>query len=497
MQEKRDKMEKSVRKPVVAGSFYPADPARLRNMINRFIVEADSDRLNGKIYSLVSPHAGYIYSGSVASYGFKLIKGSDYETVVVISPSHTEFFDYSSIFNGPGYRTPLGDIPIDRELAHKIASYDDNIRLDTKGHTISATGRGEHSLEVQLPFLQVALNKFKLVPVVMGNQNSQNIESLAEALMEALKGKNFLIVASTDLSHFHNSTEANRLDSTFIAHLEKLDAERLAESLDSNITEACGGGPVLVALMTSIGLGAESCSILKHANSGDISGDKSSVVGYVSAAIFKNNEKEEAALSDEEHSNNPAVAAEDHSLSRDDKVFLLKLARKVIKTKLSNQKLDIAPPSSPIMKEMRGAFVTLKKNDRLRGCIGYIEAVKPLFDTICDMAEAAAFKDYRFPPVKAGEVSRLSIEISVLSPITEIDDPSIIKVGKHGLIISRGARRGLLLPQVPVEWGWDRDKFLGQTCIKANLPEEAWKSPDTKIEIFTAEIFSEEEFGLP
>ncbi|MDZ7859993.1 MAG: AmmeMemoRadiSam system protein B [Candidatus Krumholzibacteriota bacterium] len=489
-------MQKSVRNPIVAGSFYPADSTILRNMIKGFFEEADTGRFSGKILSLVSPHAGYIYSGSVASHGYKIITGQNYETVVVISPSHTDLFDYSSIFNGTAYRTPLGDIPVDREIVDKITSYDDNIRIDTKGHIKSAKGRGEHSLEVQLPFLQVALNEFKLVPVVMGNQNSKNIESLAEALIDALRGKNFLIVASTDLSHFHNSNEADRLDSTFIGHLEKLDTDGLAKSLDSGVAEACGGGPVLVALMASIGLGADKCSILKHADSGDVSGDTSSVVGYVSAAIFNDNEKEETALSDEKHSNNPAAVTEDHSLSQDDKVFLLKLAREVIRTKLSGHKLDIEIPSSPIIKEMRGAFVTLKKRGRLRGCIGYIEAVKPLVDTISDMAESAAFNDYRFPPVKAGEISELSIEISVLSPITEIDDPSKVKVGQHGLIISRGAKRGLLLPQVPVEWGWDREKFLNQTCIKANLPEEAWKSPDTKIEIFTADVFSEEEFDL-
>jgi AmmeMemoRadiSam system protein A len=185
------------------------------------------------------------------------------------------------------------------------------------------------------------------------------------------------------------------------------------------------------------------------------------------------------------------------SLSKEDKIFLLKFARKVIETKFSGRNLDIDIPLSPILKEMRGGFVTLKINNQLRGCIGYIEAVKPLIETIEDMAESAAFGDHRFQPVKDEETSELSIEISVLSPISEIKDPLSVEVGLHGLIITRGVQRGLLLPQVPVEWGWDREKFLNQTCLKAGLPEDAWKSPDTKMEVFTANIFSEEEFDLP
>ncbi|MCD6379384.1 AmmeMemoRadiSam system protein B, partial [bacterium] len=452
-------MENSVRNPVVAGSFYPADSVILRKTVADFIEAAEPDKLEGTVTTIISPHAGYIFSGQVASYGFKLIAGNTYETVVVISPSHTEYFNYSSIYNGKIYRTPLGDIPIDNQLAEKIASFDNNIRIDTKGHIPSPSGRGEHALEVQLPFLQVALGNFKLVPIVMGDQSSENIKSLGNALAISLKGKSFLIVASTDLSHFHDSVTANRLDNIFIDHLKKLDPEGLAKAIASGATEACGGGPVLAAMKASLKLGANSCRIFKHANSGDITGDTNNVVGYVSAAFIKNkHQKEDPSLSDENsgkvekkgsNSNN-----KDQSLSEKDKIFLLKFARKVIETKFTGHDVDIAIPPSPILKKMRGAFVTLKKNGQLRGCIGYIEAVKPLIETIADMAEAAAFNDYRFPPVKTEEVSQLSIEISVLSPIREIENPSTIEVGRDGLIMSRGGKRGLLLPQVPIEWGW-------------------------------------------
>ncbi|GAB4379986.1 MAG: AmmeMemoRadiSam system protein A [Calditrichia bacterium] len=182
-------------------------------------------------------------------------------------------------------------------------------------------------------------------------------------------------------------------------------------------------------------------------------------------------------------------------LNSEEKKYLLKLARETIITLLEKDEFPQTRPISEKVKEKFGAFVTLHKDGRLRGCIGYIEGVKPLYQTIMEMAKSAAFNDPRFPPVKKNEVKHLEIEISVLSPIKQIDNPEIIEVGKHGLIIQRGYYRGLLLPQVATEWGWDREEFLQQTCFKAGLPGDAWKDPDTKIFIFTAEIFSEKEFA--
>ncbi|MBN1165246.1 MAG: AmmeMemoRadiSam system protein A [Candidatus Krumholzibacteriota bacterium] len=246
-------------------------------------------------------------------------------------------------------------------------------------------------------------------------------------------------------------------------------------------------------------LGANSCRVLKYADSGHISGDLNNVVGYVSAVFARevsgagengrkqNREKDEGSAA-------PTGQAGD--LSRKDKLFLLKLARRVIESRLEDSDLKIDPPPSPVLKEKRGAFVTLKKKGNLRGCIGYIDAFKPLLETITDMASSAAFDDYRFPPVQAGELDDIEIEISVLSPIVRIEDIAEIEVGKHGIIITRGRNRGLLLPQVATEQGWDRDTFLRHTCLKAGLDQGAWKKPGTMIEIFSARIFSEKEMGL-
>lgn len=479
-------MDQTVRQPAVAGQFYTPHPAALKKEILGYLAAAHPVSPGGDPIAIVSPHAGYQYSGQVAAYAYKLVAGRSYDAVVVISPSHTEYFSFASVYPGDAYRTPLGDVPVDRELAKLIVSKGNLVRLDARGHETRAMQRSEHALEVQLPFLQVALGEFKLVPIVMGDQSAPAVEALGVALGEALRGKNVLIVASTDLSHFHDDGEAKLLDGEFQKRLALFDPDAMLGILESRSVEACGGGPVVSAMIAARALGATKCAVLRYANSGDVTGDRSSVVGYLAAAMVK------------EHQASTGVSATKAGaeLTRDDKAFLLKLARSVIESECRGSKLTVSPPPSPIMREPRGAFVTLKKSGRLRGCIGYIEAIKPLAETIREMAKAAAFSDWRFEQVRADELSAIEIEISVLSPLSVVRDPSTIVVGTHGLVVSRGANRGLLLPQVPLEWGWDRETFLAETCAKAGLPEGAWKEKGTKIESFTADVFSERELGL-
>ena len=181
-------------------------------------------------------------------------------------------------------------------------------------------------------------------------------------------------------------------------------------------------------------------------------------------------------------------------LSKDEKIFLLKLARTLIDLESSDKTYQRGDYFSPTLEEKRGAFVTLTKSKQLRGCIGYIEGLKPLQIAVEEMAHSAAFEDPRFPPVEHKEVKELEIEISVLSPLETIDDPSQIEIGKHGLIIEQGFMRGLLLPQVATEYDWDVPTFLEQTCQKAGLPKDVWQDPSTKIQIFSADIFSEDDF---
>lgn len=276
-----------IRHPAVAGSWYSDDPIELRRELEGYMVEAADFDLDN-IIALISPHAGYVYSGPVAAYSYKLLKGKHYDVVVVIAPSHVEAFPYAAIYGRGGYDTPFGIIPVDVELANEIASKDGAVKISDHGHRQEQYGRQEHSLEIQLPFLQVVLGDFKLVPIVMGDQSPTTVHGLAKALASALKGKNALMVASSDLSHFHPYDEANRIDAGIVDSVEEYNFEQLLTDLQRNKVEACGGGPICAVMEAAKELGAGYSRVLRHANSGDVAyGDKRQVVGYLAAAFYK------------------------------------------------------------------------------------------------------------------------------------------------------------------------------------------------------------------
>jgi AmmeMemoRadiSam system protein B len=275
--------DKKIRQAAVAGSFYPGNEGALSGMVTNSLKSAVNEALPD-ITGLVSPHAGYIYSGQVAACSFKQVEGKKYESVIIIAPSHSEYFDFSSVFNGRAYRTPLGIVEVDTERAERLAgdvTYKNHIKLSDSGH-----GR-EHSLEVQLPFLQTVFDNLKIVPVVMGRQDKKNIESLGNAIGETFKGENILVVASTDLSHYHDYKSASTLDALVIDYINSFDPVRFTAAVSSEEVEMCGGGPVAAVMIASGMLGATSSKVLCYKNSGDTSGDKSAVVGYLSAAFYK------------------------------------------------------------------------------------------------------------------------------------------------------------------------------------------------------------------
>ena len=490
-------MSSEIRQPAVAGSFYPGDPASLAKMIAGMMADTPRPNIPGDIVALIAPHAGYMYSGPVASHAFKAIQGYDYNDVIVISPCHVEAFGGAAIYPGDAYRTPLGDISIDKDLAEKIAAYSDKVNISEHGHRITHRG-GEHSLEVELPFLQTVLSDFKLVPIVMGNQDMSTCRGLADAIASACKGRDdVLIVASSDLSHFYDYNKAKDLDSRIVKLIDNFDYNKLYDDLQTRKVEACGGGPMIVAMMASEKLGAGSAKVVNSANSGDVSGDSGSVVGYLAAVIYKGGKEDkvyEINMDDEDMGDdievNPASGA-DFGLSDNEKKQLLDLANQAIDNRLNGKDLTLnSTDYTGLLAEKRGAFVTLTINDALRGCIGYIQAVKPLYETIAEMAVQAAFHDPRFPQLTRAEFKQIEIEISVLTPMIKVEDPERdVVVGRDGLYLVKGYHSGLLLPQVPVEHHWDRDVFLDQTCLKAGLPPGTWRDSGTEIFRFQADIF--------
>jgi AmmeMemoRadiSam system protein B/AmmeMemoRadiSam system protein A len=468
---------KDVRKSVIAGSWYPGNPEILSSDIDGFLKNVPTEFLDGEVVALISPHAGYIYSGQIAAYSYKLLKGKTFDAVIIIGPSHRTSFQGASIYNKGGYETPLGIVPVDAQLANEIIAQSPIMSFVPTAHM------QEHSIEIQIPFLQVVLGEFSFVPIVMGDQNSQTCEELANAILKSVVDKRVLIVGSSDLSHFHSYERAVKLDSVVLDHINKMDPEELLKDLQRGACEACGGGPIAVVMMVAERLGADRVKLLKYANSGDVTGDKSGVVGYASAAFYKSNPvdtvKEETP------------AGIDMGLTETEKNKLLEIARSVIESRISGEKNPKFQVESATLREKRGAFVTLHKHGQLRGCIGFIDAKKPLHKTIEEMAMSAAFNDPRFSPVSREELKDLSIEISVLTPLKEIKDINEIEVGIHGIYIVKGFYSGILLPQVATQYKWDRLAFLKETCHKAGLPSDAWSDKDTRIYIFSADIFGE------
>jgi MEMO1 family protein len=468
---------KRLRYPVVAGAFYPAYAKELSREIEGYLRAAPPRRISDRPIGLICPHAGYLYSGHVAACAYKQIEGLHYDVVVVIAPSHRVYFSGASLDTREGYVTPLGVVPVDKEFSAELMKRSPLFQDFPPAHS------QEHSLEVQIPFLQSVLKDFTLVPLVMGDQDLRTCEQIAGTLADAFADRNVLVVASSDLSHYHPHDEAKGLDQKVLESIDRYDPRGLASELGRHRTEACGGGPIITALLIGERLGAPKAQVIKYAHSGEISGDYSAVVGYVAAVIYS------AAPASHEKKREARKAGIDLGLTEEEKEILHKIARDSIRSHLERTPPSVFTVESATLQEPRGAFVSLHERGMLRGCIGHIRPDQPLHETIGAMACAAAFEDPRFSPLTREEADLVDIEISVLTPFRKITDPNEIEVGTHGIYLVKGFRSGILLPQVATEYGWDRSAFLAHTCTKAGLPEDAWKDPDTEMYIFSADVF--------
>jgi AmmeMemoRadiSam system protein B/AmmeMemoRadiSam system protein A len=470
-----------VRQAAVAGSFYPSDPKVLSAMMDDMLAKVTAPQITDPILAVVAPHAGYQYSGPVAAYTYAQLKGHKYTRVVVIAPTHHVSFDFTSIYEGDAYATPLGNVQVDKAFAQKLVKMSSTMKLSSQGHEPTSAG-GEHAVEVQLPWLQKVLGNFEVVPIVMGDQSYESSRALGVALAKLIKSEGkqgeTLVLASSDLSHFHTYDDAVKMDHKTLNALEAWDYFSMSRNFPSRIWEACGGAPIVAAMIYAERMGANQARVLKYENSGDVTGDHSSVVGY-SADVFVKAEGGKAVETP-------------FSLSDQEKSELLALARKSVEY-VVQEKYAYEPPAnaSATLNQERGAFTTLKKSGELHGCIGYTSAAKPLYITVRDTATLAAMRDPRFPPVTASELPSLEYEISVMSPLRRVTDVQQIKVGQHGLLMKNGDSEGLLLPQVPVEQRWDRHTFLEQTCAKAGMRTSCWMDEDTDIFSFTAVVFGE------
>ena len=468
--------KQTVKEPNVSGSFYPADAIILSSMIEDLLGKAEPFITKAHIWGMIAPHAGYIYSGSIAAKAYKSIYKKNYSTVIILAPSHYHNLKKAAVYKDGIFKTPLGQVSVDSDFTKKLLK--NSLYFEYKPRVFEK----EHSIEVQLPFLQKSLNNFSIVPIIIFKNSYSYYDSIADILAALISDReDVLLIASSDMSHFHSQEKANLIDRNTLSFISSNDSAALFDNLRTGDCELCGDAAVITLMLTMKKIKAEHRQILDYSTSADTTNSSPErVVGYSSVIYSK-------ALNEK---TNIIPKRSKDMLTYTQKSELLAMARKSIKDYLKSGERQTIKTDDPLFLEKRGAFVTLSKNGMLRGCIGRIVSDIPLIRVIRDMAIEAATSDPRFPAVSEQELESLDLEISVMSPIEEITDISKIKVGTHGIIISKEYHSGLLLPQVATEYGWNTEQFLEQTCVKAGLNRDEWKK-GAKIFIFSAEVFKE------
>ncbi len=464
-----------IKQPNASGQFYPADPQVLSKTLEGLLSEAKSEEIKGDILALILPHAGYEFSGRTAASGYNTIKGRDYDTVILLGPSHFVGFKGAALWPKGAFRTPLGEIPVDDSVSYSL------MLSSPVFFSYPEAFSREHSIEVQLPFLQKILGEFKIVPIVLGQVDFYDCQHISAVISKLIKEKKCLLIASTDMYHGFNYKEAELIDIYTLSLIKKLNSKELYESIQAEKAMLCGWAAVTVSMLVAEDLGYRQVKVIDYTNSVKVTGRNQVgeyCVGYSSVVIYKEVAEKGGVM-----------------LNQKQRRKLLEIARDSIETYLKTGKRLGLSESEPALLEHCGAFVTLRKRNQLRGCIGNIIGNQPLYLTIRDMAVEAAVNDPRFTPVTEEELPEIEIEISVLSPLKQIEDPDEIKMGQHGVLVRKGYRSGVFLPQVATETGWTKEEFLSNLCAhKAGLSPSAWKDPSTEVYIFTAEVFSEKNY---
>lgn len=472
---------KTDRQPAVAGSFYPASRAELTHMLEGYFNKAPVV-LKQQPLALIVPHAGYVFSGSIAATGYRQIdRDASFQHVFIIGSSHTTYFEGASVYTGGDFITPLGRVEVDT-LADMLDRQNSFITNNPEPHA------QEHGIEVQLPFLQYWLKKpFRIVPVIVGGESAETCRKLASALKPYFTSGNLFII-STDFAHYPSLQNANRSDSlmaqAICSNSPKIFLKTKFSTEGQNIpgleTAVCGWTSVLTLLDITEGQADLVFRKITHRTSGDSEyGEKDRVVGYCAIAVLQTNTHTDSTK---------------FELSMEDRKKLLAIARNTIGEYVRNRNIPEVDKNklSSGIQVPAGAFVTLMENGELRGCIGNFSSEEPLYKTIQEMAIAAATNDYRFDPVRPAEISKLTIEISVLTPMRKIKSIDEIELGKHGIYIRKGNKGGTFLPQVASEMHWTKEEFLGYCSRdKAFIGWDGWKEAD--IYVYEALVFSEDE----
>jgi MEMO1 family protein len=478
--------EKKVLPALLAGRWYTADRDQLAADLDAYLDQADTPPLPS-VHALILPHAGYRYSGLTAAYGVKSVVGKRFSRVIVMGPTHgVAMRNVASVPDATHYATPLGEAPLDVEFLDALRAFPQFV-------SIPEAHRGEHSVQIEVPFLQQALGEFRLVPIVVGQLDVTTARTMAQILC-SLIDEETLVVVSSDFTHYGPGFEyvpfredipenIEKLDMGAVREIEKRDPAGFMDYVEKTGATICGRNAIAVLLAM---LPSDSEAHMVHYDtSGRMTGDSTNSVSYLSIAFtgrWRKGEPMEAQNTDA-------------SLSEQDEEQLLKLARGTLEYYLEHK----CPPTpealgveiTPSMEAVMGAFVTLHKDKQLRGCIGEIFPRRPLYEAVIAHAVNAGVNDHRFAQVEQAEVPSLHFEISALTQPAPVDSQEDIIIGKHGIVIDKNGRRAVFLPQVAPEQGWSLKETLEHLCAKAGLPRDAWQE-GMAFTVFEAIVFSED-----
>ena len=471
--------EPIVRPATQANRFYTGDARELSEEVDSFLTLHAKDKKYKHVAALIVPHAGYYFSGNVAAAAYQSIPDDvQYKRIFLLGPSHHEWLDGASVNTEYDYySTPLGNVKVDVETARLLTNTDGTDKTDSVFFYNPKAHDREHCLEVQLPFLQRRFGEVPpIVPIIISTNDFRKLKRIAETLKPYMTEEN-LFVVSSDFSHYPKYEDACEVDARTGKAVESGDVERFIAQLEENArsgvknlaTSACGE-LAIATLMLMMQDGGYEVKHLLYQNSGDIDNhDHSRVVGYHAFAILR---KSEFSLNDEEKRMLKAIALTSIKDSLDGK----RIAQPTLNSQFS------------ILNSRCGAFVSLHKQGRLRGCIGHFGEDVPLHEIVAEMARAAAFEDPRFMPVTRDELDDIDIEISVLTPMRRIQSLDEFQLHKHGIYIKKGYRSGTFLPQVADEVNWTKEEFVGHCAQdKAGIGWDGWK--DAELYVYEAIVF--------
>ncbi|MDD5613963.1 MAG: AmmeMemoRadiSam system protein B [Candidatus Omnitrophica bacterium] len=461
--------------------WYPGDFKSLKIMIDDFLSKTELDT-EKKPAALIVPHAGLAYSGQSAAYGYKKLISKEISNIFILGPAHRFQTDKLIVPESDFFQTPLGKTRIDKSITKDLIDtglFEPNDSAFYK----------ENSIELQVPFLQIVSPNAAVIPVAVGQLDSNGIKKAAEILKKYMTEESVFII-SCDFTHygyrfgytpFSDNIKENikKLDYGALEEIKKINPKGFLSYIERTQATICGYIPVAILLnMLPEDAKAE---ILNYTTSGDMTGDFANSVSYASVAFYKKSA--------------PKDTGPENSLTKLEKESLLKLSRVALENYIKHKKIITAQDTSikltETLKQNRGAFVTLHKEGRLRGCIGEIFPTKPLYKVIIEKTIDSAVNDFRFSQVIEQELVDINIEISALTVPQKVNSYKDIVIGQDGILMKKGHRAAVFLPQVAPEQGWDLETTLMHLSQKAGLEPYAYRE-GAEFEVFQAEVFSEE-----